>query len=73
MALDELCEIVLSLRTAFRSSFFITKPRKQGEIFRIGDDHPQCAGDHVAVLDYSSFTSLYLTFSTRKMDAKLIT
>lgn len=57
---------------SFSFELFITKPRKQGKIFCIGDDHPQCAGDHVAVLDDSSFTSFNLTFSTRRMDAKLI-
>jgi len=57
---------------SFAFELFITKPRKQGKIFRIGYDHPQCAGDLVAVLDDSSFTSLNLTFCTRRMDAKLI-
>jgi hypothetical protein len=56
----------------FSFELFITKPRKQRKIFRIGGDHRQCAGDHVAVLDDSSFTSVYLTFSTRSMDSKLI-
>jgi hypothetical protein len=70
VTLDVLCAIVRSLRTTFRSSNFSRSPGSK--IFRIGDDHPQCAGDHVAVLGDSSSTSLYLIFSSRRMDAKLI-
>jgi hypothetical protein len=49
--------------------FVVTKPRKQRND---GNHHPQCAGVHVFMLDDSSFASLYLTFSTRRVDAMLI-